>query len=70
MPRRQSTEAVKMRRLKKADFDVDFFFIGEVEFFPSPVEGARDCNSTPYLRWRNVNDYFTSALNFGIWLRY
>ena len=34
MPRRQSTEAVKMRRLKKADFEVDFFFMNEVEFFP------------------------------------
>ena len=26
-PARQNAEAVKMRRLKKADFDVDFFFI-------------------------------------------
>ena len=32
MPRRQNTEAVKMRRLKKADCEVDFFFIDEVEF--------------------------------------
>jgi hypothetical protein len=37
MPRRQSAEAVKMRRLKKADFEVDFFFMDEVELFPSPV---------------------------------
>jgi hypothetical protein len=44
--------------------------MNEVELFPSPVEGARDGNSTPYLRWRNVNDYFTSGVNFGIWLRY
>ena len=34
MPRRQSAEAVKMRRLKKADFAVDFFFMNEVELFP------------------------------------
>ena len=27
MPRRQSAEAVKMRRLKKADFEADFFFM-------------------------------------------
>ena len=27
-----------MRRLKKADFEVDFFFMNEVELFPSPVE--------------------------------
>ena len=37
MPRRQSAEAIKMRRLKKADFEVDFFFMDEVELFPSPV---------------------------------
>src|SRR4029077_4058251 len=30
MPSRQNTEAVKMRRLKKADCEVDFFFIDEV----------------------------------------
>src|SRR5437667_3669960 len=28
-PKRQSTEAIKTRRLKKADFEVDFFFIFE-----------------------------------------
>jgi hypothetical protein len=38
MPRRQSTEAVKIRRLKNADFEVDFFFMNEVELFPSPVK--------------------------------
>ena len=38
MPSRQSTEAVKMRRLKKADFEVDFFFMNEVDLFPSPVK--------------------------------
>src|SRR6266487_84739 len=32
MPRRQNTEAVKMRRLKKADCEVDFFFIDGVGF--------------------------------------
>jgi hypothetical protein len=57
----QKTEAIRMRRLKKADFELDFFFMDEAELFPSPVEGARDGNSKPYLRWRNVNDYFTSA---------
>src|ERR1044071_1477855 len=30
MPRMQETEAVKMRRLKKADFEVDFFFMVEL----------------------------------------
>jgi hypothetical protein len=30
MARRQNAEAVKMRRLKKADCEVDFFFIDEV----------------------------------------
>jgi len=38
MPTRQSAEAVKMRRLKKADFAVDFFFMNEVELFPPPVK--------------------------------
>ena len=37
MPTRQNTEAVKMRRLKKADCEVDFFFIDEVSF-PCEVE--------------------------------
>ena len=32
MPRTQNTEAVKIRRLKKADCEVDFFFIDEVSF--------------------------------------
>ena len=32
MPRRQNTEAVKMRRLKKADCEVDFFFIDDASF--------------------------------------
>ena len=33
MPRTQKTEAVKMRRLKKADCEVDFFFMDDVSFF-------------------------------------
>jgi hypothetical protein len=37
MPRRQNTEAVKMRRLKKADWEEDFFFIDEVGL-PCEVE--------------------------------
>src|SRR5437667_4928922 len=32
MPVRQRTEASRTRRLKKADFEVDFFFIDEVKF--------------------------------------
>ena len=30
-----------MRRLKKADFEVDFFFIDEAELFPSAVNPRR-----------------------------
>jgi hypothetical protein len=37
-PRRQKTAAIKTRRLKKADCEVDFFFMGEVELFPSAVK--------------------------------
>jgi hypothetical protein len=37
-PARQKTEAIKTRRLKKADFEVDFFFMDEVELFPCAVE--------------------------------
>ena len=37
----QKTEAIRIRRLKKADFEVDFFFMNEVEFFPSPVNPRR-----------------------------
>jgi hypothetical protein len=36
-PKRQRTEASKTRRLKKADFEVDFFFMIDVELFPSAV---------------------------------
>jgi hypothetical protein len=34
---RQKTKAIKTRRLKKADFEVDFFFMDKVELFPSAV---------------------------------
>ncbi len=48
-----------MRRLKNADFEVDFFFMNEVELFPSPVNPEMESKS--YLIQRNfVNDYFTS----------
>jgi hypothetical protein len=36
-PMRQKTEAIKTRKLKKADCEVDFVFINEVESFPSAV---------------------------------
>jgi hypothetical protein len=51
MPRRQNTEAVKMRRLKKADCEVDFFFIDEVSF-PCEVE----CRSYR-IRRKHVNTF-------------
>ena len=31
-------EAIKTRRLKKADFEVDFFFMDRAELFPSAVK--------------------------------
>ena len=37
MPRRQNTEAVKIRRLKKADCEMDFFFIDGVVSLRSRV---------------------------------
>jgi hypothetical protein len=37
MPTRQKTAAIKTRKLKKADCEVDFFFMDEVELFPSAV---------------------------------
>ena len=40
-PKRQRTEAIKTRRLKKADFEVDFFFIDGAELFPSAVNPRR-----------------------------
>ena len=40
-PNRQSTDAIKTRRLKKADFEVDFFFMVEAELFPSAVNPRR-----------------------------
>src|SRR5262249_23174236 len=39
MPSRQNTAAVKMRRLKKADCEVDFFLIDDVGF-PCELEGG------------------------------
>jgi hypothetical protein len=36
-PKRQSIDAIKTRRLKKADFEVDFFFMVEAELFPCAV---------------------------------
>src|SRR6478672_10986192 len=33
-PKMQRTDAIKTRRLKKADFEVDFFFMVEAELFP------------------------------------
>jgi hypothetical protein len=50
MPRRQSINAVKMRRLKNADFDVDFFFIGEANYV-SLGGGARKSNND--FRWQS-----------------
>ena len=41
MPSRQNTEAVKMRRLKKADFEVDFFFMVKWSCFPLAVNPRR-----------------------------
>jgi predicted DNA-binding helix-hairpin-helix protein len=59
-PTRQNTDAIKTRRLKNADFEVDFFFMNEVELFRSPVNPEMEPKS--YLIERNlVNDYFTSA---------
>src|SRR5882724_3208169 len=40
-PKRQSIDAIKTRRLKKADFEVDFFFISEAELFPLAVNPRR-----------------------------
>src|ERR1051325_7692817 len=48
MPNRQSTEAIRTRRLKKADFDVDFFFIDGAELFPSPVNARWSRNPRLY----------------------
>jgi hypothetical protein len=37
-PARQKTAAIRIRRLKKADRDVDFFFIDELELAPSAAK--------------------------------
>src|SRR5882724_2625115 len=34
-PARKTNKPIKTRRLKKADFELDFFFMDEVELFPS-----------------------------------
>src|SRR6478752_5583808 len=50
MPKRQRTEAVKTRRLKKADFAVDFFFIdgsGVVSLSGKPEMVARILDGGP-----------------------
>src|SRR6266487_5919484 len=53
-PKRQSTDAIKTRRLKKADFEVDFFFMDEVNLFPFGVKPQRQWRC--YVRWqKNVN---------------
>jgi hypothetical protein len=44
-PKRQKTEATDTRRLKKADFEVDFFFIDASGVVPSPVNPRRDLES-------------------------
>ena len=38
MQARQKTAAIKTRRLKKADFELDFFFMGWNSFFPSAAK--------------------------------
>ena len=37
-PARTINRPIKTRKLKKADFEVDFFFMDEVDLFPSPVK--------------------------------
>src|SRR4029077_19880900 len=54
MPRKQKTEAANMRRLKRADCEVDFFFIAEVSY-PCEVE------------WRS---YRTCQKHVNIFLRF
>ena len=49
MPARQKTAAIKTRRLKKADFDVDFFFIdgsGVVSLSGGPRDGDQMLGET------------------------
>src|SRR5947207_2137051 len=58
MPRTQKTEAVKMRRLKKADCEVDFFFIDGV-VFPCEVEWR-----SYRIRWKCVNIFLKFSRNF------
>jgi len=41
-PARQKTAAIKMRRVKKADCEVDFFFIDDLELAPSAAKPGYD----------------------------
>ena len=50
MPTMQKTKAIRIRRLKKADFETDFFFMNEVELFPSPVNPRREFQTLPKIR--------------------
>jgi hypothetical protein len=45
MPSRQNAEAVKTRRLKKADFEVDFFFINGSGVISLPGEREMESKS-------------------------
>jgi len=48
-------QAVKMRGLKKADFEVDFFFMDEVELFQSAMK--RKAMLESWVKYKkNVND--------------
>ena len=48
-------QAVKMRGLKKADFEVDFFFMDEVELFHSAMK--RKAMLESWVKYKkNVND--------------
>jgi hypothetical protein len=57
MPKRQRTEAIKTRRLKKADLDVDFFFIGGSGV--DSLSGKPEMEPKSYVRWyTRVNSSF------------
>ena len=56
----QKTEAIRIRRLKKADFEVDFFFMNEVEFFLSG--GTRESNSDFRWEFEYVPTFFLDFL--------
>ena len=44
-PTRHKRAAIMIRMLKKADLDVDFFFMDEAEVLPSPVNPEMDPES-------------------------